>query len=127
MKSYCFKPELNAVGEAEFLRCAFDEIRFKWKAAEEQASQMVQVRHATRVHVAVWGTSVVCTAPRKEKLKIEHHQRMRKARVVPACKRCRENYRIQRHAWPGCTQARAQARLDVIARERKKRLMQVGT
>lgn len=56
-------------GLCSWLQCAFDEIRFKWKAAEE-----------------------------KEKLKIEHHQRMRKAR--------------------------AQARLDVIARERKKRLIQ---
>eukprot|EP00439_Symbiodinium_sp_Y106_P017054 s8197_g2.t1 len=56
-------------GLCSWLQCAFDEIRFKWKAAEE-----------------------------KEKLKIEHHQRMRKAR--------------------------AQARLDVIQRERKKRLIQ---
>ncbi|CAL1147949.1 unnamed protein product [Cladocopium goreaui] len=53
-----------------WLQCAFDEIRFKWKAAEE-----------------------------KEKLKIEHHQRMRKAR--------------------------AQARLEVISRERQRRLLQV--
>lgn len=52
-----------------WLQCAFDEIRFKWKAAEE-----------------------------KEKLKIEHHQRMRKAR--------------------------AQARLEVISRERQRRLLQ---
>ncbi|CAE6967444.1 PAO3 [Symbiodinium natans] len=56
-------------GLCSWLQCAFDEIRFKWKAAEE-----------------------------KEKLKIEHHQRMRKAR--------------------------AQSRLDVIQRERKKRLLQ---
>lgn len=52
-----------------WLQCAFDEARFKWKAAEE-----------------------------KEKLKIEHHQRMR--------------------------QARAQARIEVIQRERQKRLIQ---
>lgn len=52
-----------------WLQCAFDEIRFKWKAAEE-----------------------------KEKLKIEHHQRMRKAR--------------------------AQSRLEVISRERQRRLLQ---
>eukprot|EP00931_Biecheleriopsis_adriatica_P101253 TRINITY_DN76431_c0_g1_i1.p1 TRINITY_DN76431_c0_g1~~TRINITY_DN76431_c0_g1_i1.p1 ORF type:complete len:637 (-),score=178.38 TRINITY_DN76431_c0_g1_i1:41-1951(-) len=52
-----------------WLQCSFDEIRFKWKAAEE-----------------------------KEKLRIQHHQRMRKAR--------------------------AQARLDTIKREQMKRLLQ---
>eukprot|EP00930_Biecheleria_cincta_P061966 TRINITY_DN47496_c0_g1_i1.p1 TRINITY_DN47496_c0_g1~~TRINITY_DN47496_c0_g1_i1.p1 ORF type:complete len:632 (-),score=147.31 TRINITY_DN47496_c0_g1_i1:6-1901(-) len=52
-----------------WLQCAFDEIRFKWKANEE-----------------------------KEKLRIQHHQRMRKAR--------------------------AQARIDTIRREQGKRVLQ---
>eukprot|EP00440_Ansanella_granifera_P042431 gb/GFBE01046001.1/.p1 GENE.gb/GFBE01046001.1/~~gb/GFBE01046001.1/.p1 ORF type:complete len:637 (+),score=201.81 gb/GFBE01046001.1/:1-1911(+) len=52
-----------------WLQCSFDEIRFKWKAAEE-----------------------------KEKLRIQHHQKMRKAR--------------------------AQSRLEVIGRERMKRWVQ---
>lgn len=54
---------------SSWLQCTFDEIRFKWKASEE-----------------------------KEKLRIQHHQKMRKAR--------------------------AQARLDVVRREQQKRLLQ---
>jgi len=56
-------------GVCSWVQCSFDEIRFRWKAAEE-----------------------------KEKLRIAHHQRLRKAR--------------------------AQARLDVIDQERQRRLLQ---
>jgi hypothetical protein len=75
------------------LRCAFDEIRFKWKAAEESSAEMVpsteglaQALDWTRVAVEkVTGShrqKKLLDLPkqhlRKEKLKIEHHQRMRK-------------------------------------------------
>mmetsp|Transcript_95934 Transcript_95934/g.170270 ORF Transcript_95934/g.170270 Transcript_95934/m.170270 type:complete len:631 (+) Transcript_95934:64-1956(+) len=74
-EDYCKKLNLKKEetyrrgGVSSWIQCSFDEIRFKWKAAEE-----------------------------KEKLRIQHHQRMRKAR--------------------------AQSRLEVIDRERQRRLLQ---